>query len=41
LTLKLVREWSCLGGLRLDRWLAGRTGDQLSATFVLLVLIEV
>jgi hypothetical protein len=28
---------ACRAGPRLDRWLACRTGDQLAATFVLLV----
>jgi hypothetical protein len=32
-----IRGWERLEGPRLDRRLAGRTGDQLAATFVLLV----
>ena len=35
--MSLVRDWLRLGGPRHDRWLAGRIGDQLAATFVLLV----
>jgi hypothetical protein len=37
LTLSYEGEWSHLKGPTLDRWLRRRTGDQLAATFVLLV----